>query len=360
MRILYITNGITASGGLERVLSIKASYFVDIYHYQVAIVTLNEKNKNPFYKFSKGIKVYNIEIHKKLDYFSVYFDGILSAVRDFNPDIISVCDDGLKGLYIPFWLRHGYKKIIYERHVSKMVSMNNKMSVKDKILSNLMSFGAKKFDKFVLLTEDNIKEWDGVCNKAVIPNPLSMICKEKSTVKNNQIIVVGRLEYQKGYDLLLNIWKNIEREFPNWKLKIYGKGSLKKEILDNINFLKLSNIELLDPIPDIEKAYIESSIYVMTSRYEGFGMVLIEAMCCGLPCIAFDCPCGPKEIIQNGKNGFLIPMNNLDLFERELKKLMSNYDLRCKMGEEAIDSIKKYLPEIVCEKWKNLFESLVK
>lgn len=359
MKLLYITNGVTPSGGLERVLSIKASFFAEYYGYEVAIITLNEEGKKPFYDFSSKIKFFNIQIRSKREYLTCYFPSLNVIVSSFQPDIISVCDDGLKGLYIPFWLKKSYKKIIYERHVSKMVSLRENSYFTDKIFSKLLSFGAKKFDKVVLLTTDNIKEWQGLRNLTVIPNPLSFFPKLTAALENKQVIVVGRFEYQKGYDSLLYMWKEIEKYFSDWQLKIYGNGSLKKEIQEQIKNLNLQHVSLNEPIADIEKAYLESSVYAMTSRYEGFGMVLIEAMACGVPCISFDCPCGPKDIITNGKNGFLIPLKDNELFVRKLSLLMKNVDLRKRMGQHAKASVKKYNPEFICSKWNDLFLCLL-
>lgn len=355
MRILYITNGISAAGGLERVLSIKASYFADVYNYDVAILTLNEVGKKPFYKFSNRIVFYNIEIRNVRAYFFNYFGGIKKVVKNFKPDIISVCDDGIKGLFIPLWLRGSYKKIIYERHVSKTVVFKEKRDFLNKCYSHLMNIGANLFDAFVVLTNDNVNEWTRVKNIFVISNPLPFRSYELSNLGQKQIISVGRLEYQKGYDLLLTIWKKIELKRCDWQLKIYGEGSLKKELEEQITEMHLQNVHIVSPTNEIIKAYTASSVYVMSSRYEGFGMVLIEAMSCGLPCIAFDCPCGPKNIIHDGENGFLIKMGDIDSYVEKLILLMTDDRLRVTLGQNAARSIDKYTPKSICGQWNDLF-----
>lgn len=359
MRILYITNGVSASGGLERVLSIKASYFADVYNYDVAILTLNEKNKQPFYKFSNRIVFYNIEIPNFRAYILNYFSGINNVVNKFNPDIISVCDDGLKGLFIPFWLKRGYKKIIYERHVSKTISFDQKKELRNRFYSRLMNLGANLFDAFIVLTNDNKEEWNGVKKIFVISNPLPFESNKVSTLKQKQVISVGRFEYQKGYDILLKIWKKIELKKLNWQLVIYGDGKLRKELMKQIIMMDLRSVHLFSPTREIFKAYLSSSIYVMSSRYEGFGMVLIEAMSFGLPCVAFDCPCGPRNIIKNGKNGFLIELEDIDSYVEKLVQLMLDDKLREDLGKNATLSIDKYTPKSICAQWNNLFEQLL-
>lgn len=353
MKLLYITNGINGIGGLERVLSIKASYFADVYHYEVHIVALNEQDDTPFYSFSKKIIVHRVSASGRgIRYLKNYIKNVNHVVRIIRPDIISVCDDGLKGLYVPIWIERGGSALIYERHAS--MRLNNSL-----IQSWLMKIGGLLYDKVVVLTQYNLSEWIGH-NQVVIPNPISFIPKEKSTLKNKRIICVGSVSYNKGYDLLIEAWKLIVDDCPGWKIDIFGKGITldfqqmidRYHLQDTIHFRGTTN--------QIQTEMLNSSFLVLPSRSEGFGMVLIEAMACGLPCVAFDCPCGPRDIIQNNKNGFLVPPENISLLAENIKKLIRSSDLLNNMGTFAVASVSKYAIDNIARIWRNLFVDLKK
>lgn len=362
MKLLYITNGIAGSGGLERVLSVKASMLAEDYGYEVAILGLNSGNENPFFEFSTKIKFIQSPVSgNPIQYFLQYKKGIQKAVKEFQPDVISVCDDGLKGFFIP---RIIAKKIpiIYERHVSKLIEVNeNQGLVKEKMTQIkfwLMNQLAKDFSRFVLLTNGNKNEWISN-NTQIIPNPLPFVTGKNSDLQNKKVIAIGKQSYQKSYDRLLKIWSLLEVELSDWQLHIYGKENLSLGLENLTKELGIQNqVYFHPPEKKIEEKYLESSIFVLSSRYEGFGMVLIEAMECGLPCVSFDCPSGPADIISDGEDGFLVENGNLEQFAEKLKGLMNDFALRKEMGEKAKKSAKKYLPENIVKQWDELFQSL--
>ena len=351
MKLLYITNGIKGGGGLERVLSIKASYFAEEWGYDVSIVTLNESKGDSFYHFSPRIHTYNIITpNNKLKYLISYCQGIQHIVNKVNPDIISVCDDGLKGLFIPLWLKYKKTSIIYERHAS--IKLNNSVWQE-----KLMNIGGNLYKKLIVLTHYNLTEWK--CkNLQVIPNPLSFIPEESSTLNKKQIICVGALSYNKGYDLLIKAWHKIASDYPDWHISIFGRGD-SKEYMKIIRELHLEKqIHFRGAQKNILPHYLDSSILVLPSRSEGFGMVLIEAMSCGLPCIAFDCPCGPRDIIENGVDGFLVPPLDIGKLAYCIKALIDNPTLRKEMGEKAKRNVMRYNISNVALQWKKLFQDI--
>ncbi|NDV67961.1 glycosyltransferase family 4 protein [Dysgonomonas sp. 25] len=351
MRLLYITNGITGVGGLERVLSVKASYFADKLGYDVCIVSLNEAGKEPFYTFSPKIIFHSVDVSKNKP---EYFAGIRRIVNAFKPDVISVCDDGLKGFFVPLWI--GTKaKIIYERHVSKeMVTHGRKPNLKQQLSFLLMNIGSRFYDKFIVLTSDNKQQWKSE-NVEIIPNPLPFYPESVSKLENKTIIAVGKVSIQKGYDRLQEAWELIRHTYPDWSIDIYGT-------MPPDNNLPLidenTSIHIKKPVKDIQKEYLSSSVYALPSRYEGFGMVLIEAMACGVPCIAFDCPCGPRDIITDGIDGFLVENGNIQQFAQRLSVLIEDEKLRKTMGENARRNVKRYNVDIIGRQWDSLFRSL--
>jgi len=214
---------------------------------------------------------------------------------------------------------------------------------------------AQNFSKFVVLTEGNKQEWRSLKNIEVIPNPLSFYPEESSLLKEKKVICVGKISYQKGQDLLVRAWEKVWQRHPNWKLELYGYAN---EGFLATNILKLKNIHHFPPEKNIMEKYLSSSIYVMSSRFEGFGMVLIEAMACGVPCVSFDCDYGPGDIIHNKVDGFLVRKENTEVFADKLILLIENQQLRKRMGQNAKKNVQRFDPYVIAMQWNHLFKSL--
>lgn len=365
MKLLYITNGITGSGGLERVLSVKASMLAEEYGYEVVIATLNEENHRQFYEFSPKVKFETF--HAKgnpLQYIVQYRKSIKELIEKLRPDVISVCDDGLKGFFIPKMLGKQIP-VIYERHVSAEVLLNRhyKSSLgkwKTLCAFHVMRWLSKDFQRFVVLTEGNLQEWPKEAKRQVIPNPLPFYPQESSSLHPKKVIAVGKQSYQKAYDLLLPIWKHTKNR-EGWELHIYGKPDPGLKLEELKEELGLGDSVYFHPaVSDIQNVYLNASALVLTSRYEGFAMVIIEAMACGLPVVSFDCPHGPGDIISDGENGFLIQNGNVVEFADKLKQLLNDDALRKKMGNSGRNNLKKYLPKHIAQQWDELFKGLLK
>lgn len=360
MRLLYITNGINGSGGLERVLSIKASLLAEKYNYTVGILVLNDAHKNPFYDFSPAISFFSVPAQgNPLSYLKAYKKGIQKVADTFNADIISVCDDGLKGFFLPKWIKTN-AKWIYERHVSKLIESNENQSSSKKWLIKckwaLMERLAKNYEKFIVLTEGNKKEWTSLQNIIVMPNPLPFQSSVKVEQNSKTVICVGKIAYQKGQDLLIKAWKKVFEKYPEWELHFYGKENL--EFLDTRN-LKY-NIHFFPPVRNIEEKYLAASFYVMSSRFEGFGMVLIEAMEYGLPCVSFDCDYGPSDIIKEGEDGFLVAPEDTEALAEKMIYLIENPEKRKEMGIKAKKNVQRFQAENIVADWHALFQDLAR
>ncbi len=358
MKLLYITNGINGAGGLERVLSVKASYLVEHYNYDVTILSLNNNNTNPFYEFSRKIKFVSIEVKGNIfSYIMAYKKRLQQQVSTLQPDIICVCDDGLKAFFIPQFIKTK-ASFIYERHAS--ILLNTDKTIKGVLTKNIMRFLGSYFDVFVVLTNNNFNEWK-LTNTKVISNPLSFYPKNASNLKVKKVIVVGSHSYNKGYDLLLSIWEKVFEKFPSWQLTIFGKADTNKTFIKISKELKSSeSIFFEEPVINIQDKYLESSIMVLPSRSEGFGMVLIEAMACGVPCVSFDCPSGPADIISHLEDGFLIENGNIEQMANTIIHLIDDETLRIKMGSAAKQNVQRFLPENIMHQWDDLFKSLLK
>ncbi|ROI09223.1 glycosyltransferase family 4 protein [Chryseobacterium sp. H3056] len=363
MKLLYITNGITGAGGLERVLAVKAFLLAEEMGYQVHILSLNEEGKDPFFKFSPKIIRHSMPVGgHPVQYIKAYRSGIQQMVSVIKPDIISVCDDGLKGFFIPAILRSRIP-VIYERHVSKLTEIGAVQSRHTGIFSalkfRLMNHLAKSFDRFVVLTEGNKKEWT-LNNMKVIPNPLPFYPEKVSTLRNKKVIAVGKQSYQKAYDLLLESWAILPEELKDWELHIYGKKNESLHLEALAGKLGIGQrVFFHSPTKDIEKEFLESSVLVLSSRFEGFGMVIIEAMSCGLPVVSFDCPHGPGDIISHGSDGFLARNGDTEELSKYLSLVMEDSGLRQRLGSRSRETVREYLPRTVVKQWDDLFKRLV-
>ncbi|HNX60640.1 MAG TPA: glycosyltransferase, partial [Spirochaetota bacterium] len=185
------------------------------------------------------------------------------------------------------------------------------------------------------------------------------IPEEKSNGTQKSIVVAGRLVREKGYDALIPMAADILADKKGWSLSIYGDGYERDKLSSLINeFSSDGNMRLRGFEKNLPCALSKSSIYLCTSHTESFGMAIAEAMACALPVVSFDCPTGPRDIIEDGKNGFLIPVGDRAAFIAKVKLLMRDVKLRKKMGAYARRSVERFLPGDVALRWENLFEAI--
>lgn len=356
-KLLYITNGINGSGGLERVLSIKTSKLIAEYGYEVHIIVINNGHLNHFYNFDSAIVFHSINCTRKGVFFLIdYCSQIKRMVDQLNPDMIMVCDDGLKGFFVPKLL--GKKRlVIYERHASIAINTGNRFY--GGFIRRLMRFLAADFERFVVLTPTNVKEWNSD-NVIVIPNPLTFYPNSSACLTTKKVILIGSQSLVKGYDYAIKIWEQVVKSHPDWELHCYGKRDLHNRFENEAEQKGIRQIYFHDAVKNIEEKYLEASLLILTSRSEGFGMVLIEAMACGVPCIAFDCPSGPSDIITQGQDGLLIQKSDNVAFIKGLNYLIENETKRQQMGIKARQNVQRYMPENIVKQWDDLFKSLAK
>ncbi len=363
MKILYLTPRINDEGGVARVLAIKTSYLIQKWGYEIAIGTQNQGNTNLFFDFNANIQLFDVALPtNRVSLIFAYKKNVQKWIRSFQPDVIVVCDNGLKGFLFPLLVAtkipivfevHGSKYNEEFRHSSNWVS-NFLHSCKYK----LRNFGAQKFDRFVALSKESAAEWNNI-TPIIISNPLVFNSNVSSTNESKIVIFVGRHSHEKGIDRLLSIWNNVHQKHPDWTLEIYGKIDSSETYKKAAKQMKIdSSIRFFAPVSDIQNKYANASILVMTSRCEGFPMVLLEAMSCRLPVVAFDCPIGPRSIITNNEDGFLIEDGNSERFASQVNALIEDELLRKKMGIQAQENIQRYTLEIIMEQWNQFFSSI--
>jgi glycosyltransferase involved in cell wall biosynthesis len=362
MKILYIAPDITDSGGIARVVSLKANYLVSRMQYDISILSVNDCRSQRFYDFNPNIKWFNIkETGNKLFFLWNYIRFIKQTISKEKPDIIVVVDAVL-WMFIP-WFLHTKTPIIFETHFSVFYQKSKNDSLystfRFKVIRFLKQIAIYKFNCLVTITNEEDKERRSI-NRFVIPNPLSFAVKNKAALVNKKAMAVCVNPYVKGLDRLLSVWSRISEKHPDWELDIYGQWETNSRFVTMAADLKISNsVHFLPPTTAIQNSYNQSSLFLMTSRHETFPMVLLEAMTSGVPCIAYDCPSGPRTIIEEGVNGFLIQNGDSDSFVKKLEMLIEDESLRLYLGQNAKNSVLKYDLDIIMMQWKSFFEYVI-
>lgn len=378
MKIVYCLIDSSQSGGIERSICSKANYLADELGYDITIVTTDRKNKQNFYDFSPNIRF--IDLH--INYFELerqsFFERIISLLKKrrihrqkLNDVLLKLRPDIAISTYsheftILCGMKDGSKKIA-EHHLNKS---SVKIAYEQESMFSLERIFAlavemrkqwyiRKYDAFVVLTHEARQSWRDLKNIHVIPNILPFYPSRFSNGECKRVISAGRLTYQKGYSLLIKAWAKIARRYPDWRLDIYGEGRDYNKLSRMIFSAGMHDkVVIHSPDKNIEEEYINSSLYVMPSLYEGFGLVLIEVMACGLPCVSFDCPSGPSEIISHGEDGLLVEYKNIDKLAEAIAFLIEDKTLRKEMGENARESSERFLPEKIMPRWISLFEQV--
>jgi glycosyltransferase involved in cell wall biosynthesis len=363
MRLLYIVPSCNTEGGVARVLSIKTNYLIEKMGYEIHILTQNSGSYSPFYDFNSRIVFHDVILGGNFfKFFKDYRKNLKNYIKTVKPDITIVCDNGFKAFTVPFFVKTEIP-MLFECHGSKFIEENkSKFYFLSKGINffkyKLKSLGARKYSRFIALSKESVEEWD-VNNYSIIPNPCWLKVTADNLLDNKRVIVVARNSYEKGLDRLLLIWQQIAQKNPDWTLEIYGDG-LKplKAIAEKLRIH--STLQFNSPVLNIEDKYKKASLLVMTSRHEGFPMVLVEAMAAGLPCIAYDCPVGPRAIITDGENGILVQDGKDQLFVEKLDMLIKDAAFRKKLGKKAHESVAKYDLDTIMLQWENLLESVIK
>lgn len=381
MKLLYIFSKMHNYGGMERILTAKMNYLSEINNYNVHFITYEQQDYPLPFKLSSRINYLSINAcvadRSNLTFlpwlYSYYFtrkvlkSKLKFALKIIKPDIIFVSSYSFNILDIIIELCKKLSiKIVLESHVEPSTIL---MSYKYKY-NPILYWCIKKWDNYILkivkncnaivsLTHNDALFWRKFSNKVhIIPNMLTVIPYKKVDYLSKRIISVGRYTYQKGFDRLIKIWKQIVTEHSDWELYIYGSGDRTEYIKMVMENGLCEYVHCMPPSENIAEEYANSSIYCMCSRYEGFGLVLIEAMNCGLPCISYNCPYGPSEIINNENDGFLIDEDDEKQFINKLKLLMSDLNLRKKMGYAAKNNVIRYSQKNIMDQWIELMEKL--
>ena len=376
MKLAYIVSAMHYPNGMAKIITDKINWFAEHTNYEIWMIETERADLPHYYPLHPNVKSINFDLNFDTIYSLPFLKRIISyknkefkfkkMLSDFlielKPDItistlrreinfLHKIHDGSKKIGEIHFAKNYYRifrKSFFPPFVNNWITKYWQKQLIDKI---------RKLDKFVVLTHEDARQWTAINNLVVIPNFINELPTLISTCKNKQVIALGRYSEEKGFDLLIQAWKIVENKHPDWKLDIYGSGNW-KYYQDIANSYELSTVSCHPAESDVAMLYSNASIYVLSSRQEGFGLVLVEAQSHGLPIVSFACPCGPIDIVDES-NGILTKNGNIPLLADGIIHLIEDEELRKEMGFAARNNAKKYLVDSVINKWILLFNEVL-
>ena len=347
MRLLYVIEKMSGFGGMERIFTDKMNWLCQQPDVEVVLMLVWKDPLPLAYNLDSRVKVVRLNVPSIKGGFGFPF-ALFSYnrfVAQYNPDVTI-----LSWIIGAFFAAYGRKcgKVIYESHHVSNLMKHSWLQTK------LQPY----VDVVVTLTSQDAKNFPRARRVEVIPNFTNLQFTASADYTHKRCVAVGRLVYQKNYPRMIEIWKHISKKNPDWVLDIYGEGEERGLIEQGIREAGLEGkVVLHGSAKDVVGVLQSASIYLMTSRMEGFPLVLVEAMTCGLPIVAFDCNFGPGKVISDGTTGFLVPYSDDAMFMERLAYLMEHPEIREQMGMAAKEASKKYQPEQIMKEWLRLFQS---
>ncbi|WP_170117368.1 glycosyltransferase family 4 protein [Chitinophaga ginsengisoli] len=344
-KIGFFINTLSKSGGTERVTSVLANALAEV-DCEVEVLCMFKSGES-FYKLDSRVVVRYLT-EKPDGTLKDYFSVLRSLIKNTKHlDYIIGVGMDLCIFTVPLKLFNKVKVIGWEHF---------NLTVKGPVVSLARHLGIRFADRIVTLTQKDFSDYKKKTDKVVcIYNPTTIDMPPVTTYDNKTLLCVGRLTYQKGFDMMLDIWAEVYKKYHDWKLIIVGNGEDEEALKDQTERLGIGvSVEFVKATKEITKYYATASVYAMTSRYEGLPLVLIEAQSAGLPLIAFNCETGPKEVVEDGYNGFLIPAFDKAAFSEKLQQLMADESLREKMGKQSIINSGKFSRNSIVKKWTEI------
>lgn len=379
MKIVYVIDSLASKGGAERILSDKMNYLSEHFGYDVSVITCyqDERETPNVYHLSTKVRQVNLRIPYYSQYryryprrllvkYTLYRQmchDLAETIRQINPDV-------LVGLgYFMGDVVSNIKcnaRVVIESHDARISAMPDQGLSRSTLSKLYMKFYRKRYfrqidrnaDVVVTLTNGDAEAWHKAKRVEVIPNFSVMPVAKLSSCEAKRVISVGRLEWQKGYDMLLEAWEKVVTKFPEWRLDIFGSGTLRDDLERQISSCCIANVSIHPFTSNISHEYSESSIIVASSRFEGFSLVLLEAFMHGVPGVAFDCPYGPADVIGNSKCGYLVENGNVLQLAEKIEQLIVDEQFRKGCSVAAVERAKFFDVHVIMERWRSLFEEL--
>ncbi|MBD8016994.1 glycosyltransferase family 4 protein [Kaistella pullorum] len=368
MKILYLTDQLYLHGGIEKVLTEKVNYLADIAGDDVTVLTYRQQGQAPVYSLSPKIRLLDLHVNYEINksYFSpinllkmpAHIWVLVQIIKEMQPEVIVSCSFGPDFYFLPFVCSK--TPVIKEFHASRYFSFQSPSSGKARMLDKLSTWIEKKYTQLVVLNPDEVPFYHSD-HISVIPNPAE-ITEVRAGLENRKMLAAGRISPVKNFADLIEAFSRLNARFPDWELHIWGedyvgtRGKLQEQI-DGLGLEK--NIRFMGVTPSLQHEMQNYSIYAMTSETECFPMVLLEALSVGLPVISCDAPTGPRHIITDGEDGIVVPYKNLDIFTQKLEQLMTDENLRQKMGAKGRENVQRFAIDKVMQQWRTLFAQVI-
>lgn len=367
-RLLYILSSLANCGGLERILTDKLNWLAEHSQYEVFLLTFEQNGHSMAFPLHPVIEYEDLSVMIRTEYqysglkrmlyhyrsHKLLREKLTLKISEISPDIVICC----QRLIMPdVETSRGVVPLIFECHSGFRGYELEGASFRQHLKMKMCDRAIRKAQQVVTLTNGDASDWRKVNKHVVtIPNMVHLNDTGKySDCKSKSVIFVGRYDVQKDIGSLLKIWEIVNSRHPDWQLHLYGGyGSEQTKWMPMIEQMR-ANVYAHESTSQIFDKYMESSMLLMTSVHEPFGLVLPEAMSCGLPVVSFDCPYGPADIISDGVDGFLIKDRNIVVFADRVCQLIEDEDLRIKMGKAGILSSQKYKAGAIMPKWLELF-----
>lgn len=373
MHILYNIAGFYRPAGMERVLADKANWLAAHGH-SVTIVTTEQKGRSDAFRLDSRIKKVDLGIGYEDNNGGSLWDKLvhypgkqrrhLKALKqllaELRPDItVSMFCNEVN--LIPR-LQDGSRKVL-EVHFSRFKRLQygrkGLWALVDRYRSRQDARLAQRYQRFVVLTQTDARNWSPLENLRVIYNPVHFQPEKPAALDSKTVIAVGRYTHQKGLERLISAWARVPRK-EGWTLRLVGDGEDRQMLEQQINELGVGDSVILGRSEqDMAAVYANASFLVLSSRYEGLPMALIESQAFGVPSIAFDCPCGPREIITDGQDGLLVPEGDVTGLAKSISTLIVDEKLRKQMGRAAFQSAGRWSIDKIMPQWIALFEEIL-
>ncbi len=368
MKVVYFIKSLAIWGGLERIVVDKANWLA-AHGYEVMIFTCNQGDHLMPYVVDDAVRIEHLNVRLHVQYQFKGLKRIMESRRlgrlliarlrsrllEVHPDVFVVATTEYADLVIKAC--NGIAAMVVESHSIYLETFNNPHP-RVYFHSWKLKHRLKNAKAIVSLTDDDAGEWrKHYQNVYCIPNMVSLNTTDRrGRWASHRIIFVGRFDDQKRAVLAIRIWQRIQPRFPDWELHIYGHGEQQQEVDEAA--ARVGGIVVHEPTSHIIDAYCDSSFLILTSSFEPFGLVMPEAMSCGLPVVAFDCAYGPRHIITDGTDGFVVPMDDEQAFAGRMEQLMSDEALCERMGAEAARSSQRFSASVIMPQWQRLFRQI--
>lgn len=350
--IMILVNNMCNPSGTERAVINLANILVEDYNYKINILSCFTSEGEIFYEVGEGITIEHLGLGVcapgSIKWYRRLINKLRARFKQSAPDVLMTTSHGVS-IFLP---------VIASGFPIKTIACEHMGYGAAPLPARMIRRVVYRFvDQVVVLTKTDRKYFSFLKNVSVIPNSLSFIPGKFADMSRKQILAVGRLTYQKGFDRLIECSKILKSRFPDWKVRIVGQGELEQELKGLAQQHEVADYVEFAPITQqIEQEFTSSSIYVLSSRFEGLPMVLLEAKVCGLPTVSFNCPEGPAEVINDGEDGFLVEDGNVEQLAEGLMKLMNDEALRARFSDAARVNAVRFSPKQISTLWKGVLK----